>query len=127
VYGLAVQESGATIFGGHFNRVQGATHRNLALYQPDAPATASLEVDATRQIVTWNRSGNSPELESAIFEQSADGTNYSRLGFGTRIFGGWQIRDLTLPPDPITIRARGRTLSGVGNRSAGIVSISADL
>jgi len=51
-------------------------------------------------------------------ELSTDGLNYTLLGAGTRITGGWQLSGLSLPQDPgIRIRARGIYSS----RSASIV------
>ena len=127
VYALAVQEDGGVLFGGHFSRVNGEIRQNLATWHGPEPACVeSLELDMNRQVATWGRCGNSPELESVIFEQSADGTNYVFLGFGRRIFGGWEIRDLTLPPSPFTMRVRGRSFGGVGNRSSGLVSLRAE-
>ena len=55
------------------------------------------------------------------FEYSAGGgANWSPLGAGTRIAGGWERTGLSLPVSG-SLRARGRTISGFCNSTSGAV------
>ena len=68
------------------------------------------------------RGGASPEIEQVSFEQSLDGINYTPLGHGTRISGGWQLTGLSLPPGQnFCVRARGRAVGGIANGSSGLI------
>jgi hypothetical protein len=55
-----------------------------------------------------------------VFELSSDGINYSRLGLGVRISGGWQFTSATLPMGGY-IRARAQTTGGYFSGSPGLV------
>jgi hypothetical protein len=56
------------------------------------------------------------------FEFSADGTNYSKLGNGTRITSGWQLGGLSLPlKNNFWLRGRGRSVGGFHDGSSGLV------
>ncbi|HEX2749077.1 MAG TPA: choice-of-anchor D domain-containing protein [Verrucomicrobiales bacterium] len=65
------------------------------------------------------RGGTSPEVEQVTFELSLNGTQWTTLGTGQRISGGWQRTALTLPPHG-TIRARGRAACGSNNVSSSL-------
>ena len=83
-------------------------------------ASQSLEVNAVGTVVSWMRSGAAPELEQVTFEQSLDGTNYTLLGRGERMAGGWQLSGLTLPQTSVfLVRAGGRAVCGRNNGSSG--------
>jgi uncharacterized delta-60 repeat protein len=125
VFCLAVQADGEVLLGGQFTSLQpngagAATPRNLFARLDNDAATQSLTIpNASR--VQWLRGGASPEVEQVTFELSTDGgANYSTLGAGTRISGGWERSGLTLPSSG-QLRARGRTLSGFQNGSGGLV------
>ena len=71
--------------------------------------------------IQWIRGGTAPEVEQVTFELSADGgANWSSLGPGARIAGGWEITGLSLAGSG-SIRARGRTFGGQYNSSSGLV------
>ncbi|GAA5117743.1 choice-of-anchor D domain-containing protein [Luteolibacter yonseiensis] len=124
VLNVAQQADGKVLLGGGFSAlypngsVEGFPRRGFARIIND-PATQQLTVpDATR--IRWMRGGSSPEVEQVTFEISTDnGTSYTLLGAGTRINGGWQLTDLSLPGG--LIRARGRTSCGWRNGSAGMM------
>jgi hypothetical protein len=61
--------------------------------------------------VTWLRAGTTPEMWRTIFETSNDGTNWTSLGAGSRITGGWGLSGLSLSANS-WIRARGFTTGG---------------
>ena len=123
VLSCAVQADGRIIVGGSFSTLGGVTRNRIARLANDA-VTASLTVpDSSR--VRWLRGGASPETHQVAFELSTDGgTNYTYLGAGARISGGWELTGLSLPPSG-TIRARGRTSGGVNNGSSGLVEATA--
>jgi len=71
------------------------------------PATQDLSYDGNT--VTWLRGGTSPEVWRTFFDHSTDGLNWTNLGPGTRIVGGWRLTNVALPPDG-TLRARGHVV-----------------
>ena len=68
------------------------------------PATQSLTKDGST--ITWLRGGSSPEVWRTSFQFSTNGMDWTELGGGTRIMGGWQLTGLSLPPN-CSVRARG--------------------
>jgi len=52
-----------------------------------------------------------PEVWRTTFEYSADGVDWTLLGTGTRISGGWQLAGVSLSPEAI-LRARGYAAGG---------------
>jgi len=83
------------------------------------PATQALTVPDGFQ-VQWLRGGSAPELQQVTFEVSADGgTNWTSLGSGTRMAGGWTGSGVSLPPAGM-IRARGRAAAGIYNGSSSL-------
>jgi len=118
VYALALQADGALLVGGAFAAMGGQDRTYLGRIEPTEPATQDLTIDGAT--VTWLRGGSSPEVWRTTFETSTDGVNWSLLGAGTRLSGGWQLGGLSLPPDP-WIRARGHVTGGEGNGSGWLV------
>ena len=119
VLATAVQADGEIVIGGYFTTVGGVPRNNLARLEND-PATQSLTVPSAGRI-QWLRGGTSPEAQTVVFELSTDGgTNYTTLGAGTRVTGGWELTGLGLPAAG-QIRARARTTGGFGNSSSGLV------
>ncbi|HEX2747486.1 MAG TPA: PKD domain-containing protein, partial [Verrucomicrobiales bacterium] len=83
-------------------------------------ATQRLSNPGNTQI-KWERGGACPELEQVTFDLSTNaGTNWSPLGAGTRIQGGWLYTGASLPQAGL-IRGRGRTMSGHHNGARGMV------
>ncbi len=117
VHSIALQGDGGVILGGFFNIVGGNARGALARIF-NGPATQSLTATGGNR-VEWLRGGTSQEVEQVTFELSTDaGMNWSPLGAGTRIAGGWARTGLSLPASG-QIRARGRRTDGSG--STGLV------
>jgi hypothetical protein len=97
--------------------VGGQPRNRLARLANDA-ANQSLTL-ANNARVQWLRSGAAPEVEQATFEVPTNGgADWSLLGSGARIAGGWELSGLTLTGSG-SLRARGRTGGGTG--SSGLV------
>ncbi|MGD0745177.1 MAG: immunoglobulin domain-containing protein [Verrucomicrobiota bacterium] len=109
VLALALQPDGAVLVGGSFSNVSGQSRSGLARLTPTDPGGQYLSSDG--QSVTWLRAGTTPEVWRTTFEISTDGTNWSSLGAGNRITGGWGLSGLSLPANS-WIRARGFTTGG---------------
>ena len=110
VHALAVQANAAVLSGGEFTSVGGIARNHLARFFNDAAIQNLAAPSASR--VEWLRGGAAPEVEPVSFELTTDGgTNWTLLGAGTRIAGGWERPGLSLPVNG-AIRARGRTHSG---------------
>ena len=106
---VAVQADGKIIVGGSFTNLGSQMRARIGrLANPD-PANQTLSFDGSR--ISWLRSGSSPELWRTSFDVSADGTNWVSLGAGTRISGGWQVTNVSVPLDA-TLRARGFVQGG---------------
>jgi uncharacterized delta-60 repeat protein len=115
---LAVQADGKILVGGRFFTMGGQPRNRIARLENDA-ATQILTVPHHRR-VEWLRGGTAPEAQSVSFDLSTDGgTNWSPLGVGTRIPGGWELTGLTLPGG--LVRARARVVGGMYNGSSGLV------
>jgi uncharacterized delta-60 repeat protein len=122
VHSVALQADGQILVAGCFTSV-GGTARNLLGWLRNDPATQSLAVADTSQVL-WTRGGSSPEVSLVTFQQSSDGgVNYNQLpGKAIRVgaTANWQLTGLTLPANGI-IRARGRTTGGFFNGSSGLI------
>ena len=109
VLALALQPDGAVLVGGPFSNVSGQSRSGLARLTPTDPGGQYLSSDG--QTVTWLRAGTTPEVWRTTFETSTDGTNWTSLGAGNRIAGGWGLGGLSLSANS-WIRARGFTTGG---------------
>lgn len=119
VSGIALQPDGKIVMGGMFTSVGGAA-RNYSARLLNDPVVETLTVTGQAK-VQWMRSGAAGEIPAALFEWSADGTgNWSPLGSGTRISGGWELAGLNLPSTG-KVRARGRVAGGYHNGSGSFV------
>jgi uncharacterized delta-60 repeat protein len=99
--------------------VGGVTRNWLARLLNDSTTESLTAASAFR--VQWLRGGASPEAVAVTFEQSTDGGgNWTALGAGTRITGGWEKTGLSLPASG-SVRARARTAGGNDNGSPGLV------
>lgn len=108
VYSMSVQADGKVLVGGLFTVLGGQSHNFIGRIAPSEPALQELLVSTDGTVVTWNRSGNSPEIVRVVFEDSVDGTVWSVLGAGARLSGGWQLSGLSLPMGVgHQVRARG--------------------
>ena len=120
VLGVALQADGKILVAGQFTIFNGQTHSHLVRLLNDSATSSLTNTSAAR--VEWLRGGAAPEVHSVTFELSTNGgANYSLLGNGSRIAGGWELTGLNLPSAGLTLRARGRTSGGDGNFSSGLV------
>ncbi len=101
---LTVQPDGKILVGGMFTMLAGQPHHRIARLNNTAPASQSLSYDGAT--VMWLRGGSSPEVWRTTFDVSPDGANWTRLGVGTRVAGGWQLASVQVAPGA-QIRARG--------------------
>ncbi|MEK7677126.1 MAG: immunoglobulin domain-containing protein [Verrucomicrobiota bacterium] len=118
VYSLAVQADGKILLGGDFTTLGGQSRNNIGRLNNTDPVTQSLTYDGST--LTWTRGGSSPEVWRTTFEHSANATDWTSLGAGTRIAGGWQLTGLSLLPNGI-MRARGYVTGGFCNGSGWFV------
>lgn len=97
---FALQADGSIIAGGDFTTVNGQVRNRMARLLND-PASQSLTVvDANH--VEWQRGGSAPEVTQAAFQISTDGgVNWSALGIGERVAGGWRVTGASLPASGI--------------------------
>ncbi len=124
VFALAMQVDGKTVVGGLFNTVGGPLRSCLARLNNTEAATQSLACNGST--VTWLRGGAGPEVWRTTFESSADGANWTNLGAGSRIPGGWELTGASLPATG-TLRARGFLTGGQYNGSTWFVEQRMDL
>jgi uncharacterized delta-60 repeat protein len=108
VLAMKLQEDGKILLGGDFLVLDGQERHYLGRLNNTDPATESLAYNGTN--ITWLRGGTLPEVWRTTFEQSVDGTNWTMLGAGTRIAGGWSLAGVSVT-NPI-VRARGYAVSG---------------
>ncbi|MCX7680516.1 MAG: hypothetical protein N2508_00875, partial [Anaerolineae bacterium] len=105
---LAVQTDGKIVVGGGFTTLGGQTRYYIGRLTNDTTAVQNLTLAGDGASVTWTRGGASPEVNIVYFERSSDGVNYTGLGWGWRIAGGWRLSGLSLPlGQRLFIRARG--------------------
>jgi uncharacterized delta-60 repeat protein len=116
IYALEVQEDGKILAGGNFTTLGGQSRPAIGRLSNTDPASDSLTYYGTN--ITWLRGGTLPEVWRTTFEQSSDGTNWTMLGPGTRITGGWGLTGVTVTN--VNIRARGYSVGGDG-WSSGVV------
>jgi hypothetical protein len=90
--------------GGAFTSLAGEPRQCLARLHNTDPVTQSLTFDGST--LTWLRGGASPEVWRTTFDYSLNGTDWTSLGEGTRIAGGWQRAGVAFPSGA-TARARG--------------------
>jgi uncharacterized delta-60 repeat protein len=109
VNALAMQADGNLVVSGSFSRVAGQPRLGLARLLNSDPATDHLSF--TPETITWLRGGSSPEAWRTTFEASTDGVNWTPLGVGTRIAGGWQLTGQSLAR-ATRVRARGFVVNG---------------
>jgi uncharacterized delta-60 repeat protein len=109
VSSLALQTDGRILVGGSFQQLAGQQRNNIGRLNNTDPATQSLSRNGP--ILTWLRSGTSPEVWRTSFEFSTNGTSWTALGDGSRIAGGWQLSGVLVSTNT-AIRARGFIANG---------------
>lgn len=131
VSGVSLARDGKVLVGGGFQDLEGnhailPTLRSRFARLNNGPATNQLTISDTSRIV-WNRGGTTPEISQVTFELSLDGgVTWAFLGAGDRVgtSPNWQLTGLSLPSSG-HIRARGRSIGGLANSSAGVVETKA--
>lgn len=86
----------------------------------NGPATHTL-APASGSVAQWQRTGTGPELTAVTFDLSTDsGANWTPLGSGTRMDGGWEIAGQALPMNG-QLRARGTTAGGYFSATSSLI------
>ncbi len=111
-YSLTGSADGRTLMGGLHVKLQGTSPRPKLVRLNHGPAMQALTAAAGGSVVTWARSGTSPEVDRVTFETSPDGSSWVGLGSGTRTAAGWQLTGLSLPTSHSFVRARGYQMTG---------------
>jgi hypothetical protein len=115
VQALGIRTDGGALLGGQLINVGGQARSLIAALLPTDPATQSLNFDGST--VRWLRGGTCPEVWRTAFEVSTNATNWTLLGAGTRMAGGWQLAGLSLASNAM-IRACGFAAGGYRNASS---------
>ena len=121
VGGICIQPDGKILICGSFTSVVGQDRLRLARLEATTPAEHRLVCDAVG--ISWLRGGASPEVWGVKFELSADGTNWTSLGVGSRITGGWRANTAALAVGAF-VRAHG---FATGGRWTGSLSLIEDV
>jgi uncharacterized delta-60 repeat protein len=122
VYALALQPDGKLLVGGQFTTLDGKPREYIGRLSSDTAALQELLVDPSGSSVTWLRSSAGPEVWRVTFESSTNGVDFTPLGAGVRILGGWRLEGLTLPKSQnLWLRARGYYSTGMYNGSGSII------
>jgi uncharacterized delta-60 repeat protein len=109
VRALALQADGKALVGGYFTTLAGTSRSRLGRLNNNTAATQSLTTDGSS--VTWLRGGSSPQVSAVTFDASSNGTDWTSLGSGSRIDGGWQLTGVTVGAND-TVRARAQAVGG---------------
>ena len=104
VSSMVLQSDGKILMGGSFSSLAGQSRMNLGRLSNTEVASQSLEYIGST--ITWFRGGTSPEVLRTTFEWSTNGIDWTHLGEGTRISGGWQLTGVSLVGRG-TLRVRG--------------------
>jgi hypothetical protein len=108
---------------GLFTSLGGEPHTDIGRLRNTDPATQSLAFKGST--LTWLRGGTSPEVWRTSFDFSTNGLDWTSLGAGTRISGGWQLTGVVVPRNA-SFRARGVTTGGYYNGSSWFVESKSD-
>ncbi|MBI5385354.1 MAG: immunoglobulin domain-containing protein [Verrucomicrobia bacterium] len=118
VHSVAVQADGRILVGGLFTGLGMHSRNSIGRLNNTETATQSLTYDGSS--ITWLRGGASPEVQHTSFEFSTNGSNWSLVGVGARIIGGWSLSGVSLP-SAAQLRARGVVYAGHHNASSWFV------
>ena len=101
---FALRPDGSILVGGSFAMLDETPCPGIGRVDNTGPATEALTFDGST--ISWLRGGTAPDVWRTTFEASTNGADWVALGAGTYIPGGWQLTNVTLPPNA-RIRARG--------------------
>jgi uncharacterized delta-60 repeat protein len=118
VSALAIQPDGSILVAGVFTSLCGQPRRYIGRLTNTSAPTESLTTSGSN--LTWLRGGTAPEAWRTTLDFTADGTNWTGLGSGGRIAGGWQWSGVSLPTRCI-VRLRGYSTGGQKNGSSWFV------
>jgi uncharacterized delta-60 repeat protein len=118
VYGLALQADGKVLACGSFTNLGGQARSYLGRLSNTALPAETLQFSGNA--ITWLRSGTGPEAWRASFAVTTNGSDWTSLGDGARISGGWQRDGLALPAQA-TVRGRCFVSGGEYNGSSSYV------
>jgi uncharacterized delta-60 repeat protein len=119
VYSVGMQADGKILVGGNFSTIAGSSRPYFARLNNTDPATESLAYTSANLV--WLRGGTAPEVWRTTFERSTNnGVNWTSLGNGTRVPGGWRVNVTNLPASGL-LRTRGHVTGGYQNASAWFV------
>jgi uncharacterized delta-60 repeat protein len=96
VLSLALLMDGRILVGGNFATLGGQPRDHIGQLKAIEPATRIVSYDDST--ITWLRGGTTPEVWRTTFEHSPDGFDWTFLGIGERVPGGWQLTNVSLPP-----------------------------
>jgi uncharacterized delta-60 repeat protein len=122
VYALAIQADGNIVLGGGCGTIGGQPRSQIGRLSNTYPAIESLESNETN--IVWRRGGSAAEVSEVRMAASTNGTDWLDLGACSRIAGGWQSGEVSLPPQT-TVRVRGFMASGEHDGSSSLVEASA--
>lgn len=129
VYSMAVQRDGKVLLAGGFSTVAGLPRSRIARLSTAQAALQSLEVTAVRDGVRWWRSGSGAALSQVRFavatSPDAPPGNWTQLGAGQPVAGGWALDGLStlqLPRNTLLwLRAEGAVSAGAYNGSGSLL------
>jgi uncharacterized delta-60 repeat protein len=115
VQSLTLQANGEILVGGLFASLGGQPRSFFGRLNATTNASQSLGVDGSA--ITWLRGGSSPEVWRATFDLSTNASQWTSLGEGSRIAGGWELTNVYVPSGS-ALRARGFLDGGFQDGSA---------
>ncbi len=115
---VALQVDGSILIGGWFWTLNGQSRQCIARLTNAVACTHRLAFDGST--IHWWRAGTGPEVWRTTFEVSTNGNNWSVIGAGERVSGGWQLSGVALSTNA-SIRGRGYIQGGGFNGSAWFV------
>jgi uncharacterized delta-60 repeat protein len=115
--GVALEVDGSILVAG-CTTLSGEARSKIGRLHNTDPATHQLGYSGTT--ITWLRGGTSPEVWRTGFDASTDGVDWTPLGAGVPIAGGWQCTGAVLGTNAI-IRARAYVTGGLGNGCSWVI------